>query len=275
MSHKILILVLFIVSLNVNAEEKKLPLFELGLATVLVYSADYPASDEMSPRHIVVPTFAYRGDNIRNDRRGSRARFFRSKNWLIDLGTGLSLPINSDNNKAREGMDDLGFVLELGPRLIYTLFEDEQQSLIFLFPYRFAIATDFSFTKDNGTRTNPEIEYTRALNSNFRMRLGIEMNYASEKYNDYIYEVDSSDATGTRPEYDAKEGYLGHSITAALVYMGQRFTAFAGFSYNRFDHSANQDSPLYRIKEGSGVAFGFNYFYYKSNTKGGKAAGIE
>lgn len=275
MSHKILILFLFIISFSASGNEKKLPLYELGVASVLVYGADYPASNEVSPRYVIVPTFAYRGENIRNDRRGSRARFFRGKNWLIDLGTGISLPINSDNNKARKGMEDLGFIFELGPRLIYTIFETDEHSLIFLLPYRFAIATDFSFTKDNGTRANPEIEYTRALGKKMRIRLGIETSYASEKYNDYIYEVDGGDATVERPRFDAQEGYLGSSLTAALVYHGTRFSAFAGVSYNRYDNSANTDSPLYKINEGTGVAFGFNYFFYKSDERGEKAAGME
>lgn len=194
---------------------------------------------------------------------------------MIDLGTGLSLPTNSDENEAREGMDDLGFVLEMGPRLVYTIFENDQDSLLMLLPYRFAIATDFSYTKEIGTRINPEIEYTRILNDQFRIRLGFEMNYASEVYNDYIYEVKSSDATATREQFNGNEGYLGTSVTAALIYKGSRFSAFAGLSYNRYDNSANRDSPLFKINEGSGVAFGLNYFFYKSSEKGDKAVGVD
>lgn len=253
----------------------KLPLFEIGAAAVIVHSADYPASNESSQKTLVVPTFVYRGSKVRQDKRGTRARFYKNENFMIDLGTGLSLPTNSDRNEAREGMDDLNFVLEIGPRFIYTIFENDLDSLLILLPYRFAIATDFSHTKEIGTRINPEIEYTRALSNSFRVKFGFEMNYASEVYNDYIYEVSGRDVNANREEYDAKAGYIGSSLTAAIVYKGARFVSFLGLSYNRYDDSANRDSPLYKTKEGSGIAFGFNYFFYQSDRKGDKAVGVE
>ena len=274
MSHKILIL-LFIVTLAPAALAKKLPLWELGVATVFVYSADYPASDEMSPRQIILPTLAYRGEHLRQDKRGTRARFFKSDRWVLDLGTGVSLPTNSDENEARQGMEDLAFVLEMGPRLIYTLFEEDAQSLLLQLPYRFAIATDLSFTREIGTRINPEIEYTRLVTNKVRLRFGLEMNYASEVYNDYIYEVENKYATPKREAYNGKGGYLGSSVTAAAIYRGRKFTSFIGLSYNRYDRSANENSPLYKIKEGSGIAIGMNYFFYSSDLKGEKAAGVE
>lgn len=247
----------------------------MGAASILVYSADYPASNEMSPRYVIVPTVIYRGEEIRQDRRGTRTVFHRDKKWVIDLGSGLSLPTNSNENKARKGMDDLGFVLELGPRIIYSIFEGDDDSLLFLLPYRFAIATDFSFTKDIGTRINPEIEYTRILSNHLRLRFSIELNYASEVFNDYIYEVQDKYATADRPDYNAKAGYLGSSISAAAIYRTSRFAVFTGINYNRYDNSANENSPLYKTKEGTGVAIGINYFFHQSDAKGRKAVGVE
>lgn len=268
---------LFIITLipKVHSASKTLPLYELGAASVTVYSADYPASDEMSGRQVFAPTLIYRGDNLRQDRRGTRARFFKSEDWTVDIGTGISLPTNSEENKAREGMDDLGFIFEMGPRLIYTFFENQERSLLFLLPYRFAIATDFSFTKEVGTRFNPEIEYTQVLSNRFRMRIGIETNFGSEAYNDYIYEVDRKYVTPEREAYNADGGYIGSSLTAAFIYRGRKLSAFMGLSYNRYDRSANEESPLYKINEGTGIAIGFNYFFYSSDATGEKAEGID
>lgn len=266
---------LTISSLASIASTKKLPLYEVGLATILINSADYPGSDENSSRYIITPTLIYRGEKLRQDKRGTRTRFFKSDKWVLDLGTGLSLPSNSDENKAREGMDDLGFVLEMGPRLIYTVFEADKSSLLVLLPYRFALATDFSFTKKVGTRINPELEYTQLLSSNLTLRLGVEFSYASETFNDYYYAVESKDATQERAEYNGKRGYLGSNITTTLIYRKTRFAAYLGLSYNRYDNSANADSPLFKTNEGAGIALGINYFYYQSSEFGEKAAGVD
>ncbi len=268
-------LLIYIVSSQAIAEEKKLPLFELGLASIFVYSSDYPASNESSLRTLLVPTYAYRGRKIRTDRRGTRARFFQSKEIVIDLGTGFSLPTSSKNNKAREDMDDLGFILELGPRLIYTFFEGSQESLLLLVPFRFAVTTNFSFTRDIGTRFNPELEYRRILKDKYIIKFGLETNFVSEKFADNIYEVNSKFITPNRSRFNARGGYLGSSLTVAFVYRGNRLSYFTGLSYNRFDGSVNEESPLFKVKETTGIAFGINYFFYQSTKRGGKAAGAE
>lgn len=276
MFHLITSLLIYIVSSQAIAEEeKKLPLFELGLASIFVYSPDYPASNESSPRILFVPTYAYRGGKIRTDRRGTRARFFKNKKIVLDLGTGFSLPASSKGNQAREDMDDLGFILELGPRLIYTFFENDTDSLLLLVPFRFAVTTDFSFTKAIGTRFNPELEYRRIFKEKYILKLGLETNFVSEKYADYIYEVETKFVTADRSRFNARDGYLGSSLTLAFIYRGSRFSYFTGLIYNRFDDSVNEESPLFKAKETTGVAFGINYFFHQSTRKGGKAAGAE
>ena len=143
--HRRLILLLILFPLVLSAEEvkpgdkddshppdavivtpvKKKALYELGFGGAAFWGADYPASDEYRWNALAVPYFAYRGEVLRMDREeGLRALFAEEKKWEFDVSLGAAFPANSKDNEAREGMNDLSWIGEVGPQLPYYFLRD-------------------------------------------------------------------------------------------------------------------------------------------------------
>ncbi len=244
------------------------PLYEFGAAMGMGYVRDYPGADQGRWRYIGVPSFIYRGHILRNDQRGTRARFFKNEKLDLDLSFGASFPANSKDNKAREGMDDLDWLAEVGPRINIKLLQTSTQTLRLELPIRFVFSTDFAFTQQRGQRFYPQIDLDQRIDDEYRLNLSFKMNWATEDLTDYFYQVEQKDVTLDRPEFDAKSGYVGSAVSLSLFYNDGRLLYGAGSRYSRFDGSTNQNSPLFKDKEALTVFFFFNYFFYQSKEKG-------
>ena len=263
-----LFILIFLIHLP-NAWCKK-PLYEIGIAAGAGYISDYPGADQGRWRYIALPSFAYRGNIIRQDKRRTRARFFKSERLDIDLSFGASFPANSKDNKAREGMSDLDWLGEMGPRVNISFFEDDLHRLELELPVRAVASTDFKFTRQRGFRFYPQLDYTIKLNDKFRINTSLKMNWGSEELTDYFYEVTPQDATLEREEFDAKAGYLGSAVSVSTYYRYQKLFYGLGLRYSRFDNATNETSPLFQRTEDLTVFFAFNYFFYQSKEKGTK-----
>ena len=266
---------ILIILIPLRSESQSLPLYEFGVATALITTPDYPAADQSRTRNFTIPTFIYRGLIFKSDRRGTRASLFNDKGLEIDLSFGASLPANSEDNDAREAMDDLDWIAEIGPRLSYIFFDDDNHSLIFSNPVRFAFSTDAKFTRERGYRYNPEIDYRKRLSQLFRLSFGYEINYCSEALCDYFYQVTSSDVTQDRQRYNAKGGLVGDAISSNIIYRARNLTGVLGIKYNRYHGAANENSPLYKVRNGTTVFMALNYFFYQSKESGTKPIGID
>lgn len=240
------------------------PLYEIGVAGFMGYLPDYPAANQGRYRSLAVPSFAYRGFIFRSDKKGTRARFFKSDKLDFDLSFGASLPANSENNDAREGMDDLDYLLETGPRVSMNLYKTSKHLIEVEFPLRFVISTDFQFTKERGYRFSPQLSYNYQFSETISFDINTRLSYGAEDLNDYIYEVTSEDATKFRQEYNAKAGYIGQSIGTNMLYKENHYAMIIGMRYSNYSKSANENSPLFKSKEDASIYLGFNYFLYQS-----------
>ena len=97
------------------AQEPDLPLWEVGGGATFLRVPDYRGSEDVRNYVLPIPWFVYRGDIIRADRDGARARIFDSERVKVHLSVSGSVPVDSDRNLAREGMEDLSPLFELGP----------------------------------------------------------------------------------------------------------------------------------------------------------------
>jgi outer membrane scaffolding protein for murein synthesis (MipA/OmpV family) len=258
----VFVIILLLISLNVFAEKK--PLFELGVAGFVAHIPDYPAADQGRGRYLVVPTFLYRGFIFRSDKKGTRARFFKSDKWDIDLSLSASLPSSSDNNETRKGMADLDTLLELGPRVNYELFDNDIHALNLEFPLRHVISTDIQHTQEHGTRFTPEIDYKYKITPKYKLSLSMKLNYASEKLHDYFYQVDTPDSTNKRASYNATPGYLSRDISFNIIHYRKHMSIILGFRHSDYSGAQNEKSPLFKSNEDSTIFLGFNYFWYQS-----------
>ena len=259
---------IFIILLTMFSFEAKakLSLYEYGLAVGGGYISDYPAADQGRIRTVYVPTFRYRGDLFRSDDKGTRAMFFRSSDLDVDLSFGASFPANSKDNSARQGMDDLNWLAELGPRINYTILKQKQHSVELELPIRLVYETDFQFTKEQGHRFVPQIDYKYYFTPKYILNLSFKTVWADEKLNDYFYEVKGSDVTETRGRYNSKGGHLSYDTSAFLLYEGEKLFYLGGFRISNYANSVNNESPLYRVNQDTAVFFAVNYFFYKSKS---------
>ena len=104
-------------ALPLQADPK--PLWELGIGTVMLHRPDYLGANEESFYLLPFPSIVYRGDFIKADDDGIQGLFFSNERLELDISGGGSLPVNSEDNSAREGMDDLDPAFELGPSITY------------------------------------------------------------------------------------------------------------------------------------------------------------
>ena len=81
---------------------------------------DYPAAGQNHWNGIALPYAIYRGDFLQVGERGIvRGLLLDLRNVEFDLSAGAAFPVDSSDNRAREGMRDLDTLFELGPKLTY------------------------------------------------------------------------------------------------------------------------------------------------------------
>lgn len=261
---KTTLIILMLLTFKVYAKKA---LYEFGLAGGTGLISDYPGSDERRLRTVFVPTFIYRGAIFKNDQRGTRALFYHSRAIDIDLSVGAALPADSSKNKARENMDDLDWLGEIGPRVNIDLYKKGPYLIEAELPLRYVFSTDFSFTQYRGLRLYPQIDIRRQLNSKLRLNISFKMNWATEEFNDYFYEVPIKDVTSNRARFNAKSGYVGQDITVFLTYRHEKTFYILGARHSNFKNSTNRASPLFRTDSDTAIYMAFNYFYFQSKKK--------
>ena len=107
------------------------PLWEIGAVGGGGWIPDYPASSQNHLRALALPYAVYRGEVFRvGDRGAARGIVYDDQRIEVDLGLDAAFPVDSDDNDAREGMDNLDYLLEVGLRVRYRfLTESDGQEL--------------------------------------------------------------------------------------------------------------------------------------------------
>jgi len=179
--------------------------------------------------------------------------------------------VKSDDVQARQGMPDLVPTFQIGPALNIKLWHSaqEQSSVIAFLPLRFAIAVDFPELYHIGYTFSPRLNYNRKvdfLGGRWRMGIGVGLEYGSEEFHDYYYQVDPQYASAARPSYDAQGGFAGYrSIFTFYRRFPNIWISFYG-RYDRIDNAVFEDSPLAVRKDGTTVGFLVTWILFKSET---------
>jgi outer membrane protein len=238
------------------------PEWEFGAGATAFTLPDYRGSDESRAYLFPFPYVIYRGDKLRVDRQGVRGVFFESERVEFDLSMSATPPLDSDKNRARQGMPRLDPTLEIGPRLNVKLMADRARdwALNLRMPVRAVIATDLSHAEGAGYVAYPHLTFdTRPVFFGGKWNLGLQAGplYGSRKYHRYFYAVDPQFATPERPAYAARGGYSG---ALALASISRRFRSVWVGAFARYDTlkgAAFESSPLMRRDYSimAGVAF--------------------
>ena len=248
------------------------PRWEAGLGGGYIEGFDYPASRQSNYFGGLLPYAIYRSERIRFTGRGLSAIAVEDSRFKLDVSMAVSLSADSEGNALRAGMPDLDYLFELGPqlvtRLINTKTDNATTRLNWSNRIRTVVSTDFSSVKSRGWVFQSQLQWRREKLFSNRIDLfaTLSFTWASEKLQDYFYEVDQNQVTSFRPEYDAKAGYLGTTLFAGV---GLRplpdWRLFVGVNHGHFGNSANKNSPLYETDSSTGIAIGLVWTILKSD----------
>ena len=198
---------------DLSAGPHKESLFEAGLFFGGGYLPDYPGSNENQARNLPLPSILYRGSIIRADERdGLRARVILAERVHMELSVAGSFPVNSKDNGARQGMPDLDWLGEIGPRL--TLFITEPRAptrLKLLIPFRAVFSSNFQNFKHRGFNLPPGLllESFDFILPHWRGLAMLSATFTDRQMNAYFYDVAPGFARADRPAYDAHAGSHG------------------------------------------------------------------
>jgi outer membrane protein len=241
-----LLLVILLTVQGRVAISRELPLWEMGIGLFPSTFPAYRGSEDQQYYLLPFPYIVYRGDYLRVDREGLRARLFDTDRVQINISVNASVPVRSDDGNAREGMPDLDPAVEIGPSLNILLAEFRgKHSLKMRLPIRSVIATDLGSIEQAGWIFNPHLKLeSEDVFGGWDAGLSLGPLFGSGKYHAYYYTVDPQYATVTRPAYSASGGYSG---TLALASLSRRFNRVWMGGFIRYDNLSGaqfEDSPL-------------------------------
>jgi len=258
---------------NINDSQ---PLWEFGVGVAAVEVAHYPASSERNFLTLAAPYVIYRGDIFRvGGNSGLRAVIVETSDFELDFSFGGAFSANSEENTARAGMPELDFLFEVGPQLVYRVSDHEFEQggnakLRARLQARAVFSTDFKGLDQRGFVLEPRFSYQQrgVFFKETGLNVALTFTFASEKSQDYFYQVDPDFVTSNRIQYDAKAGYLGAELSIGFSFpVVKNIRGFVNTSTQFHQGAANQDSPLYEKDITYSIGIGFVWRLYKSDTK--------
>ena len=249
------------------------PLWEAGFVTAAFSGPSYPAADDETAAAFLSPYIIYRGDVFSvGDEGALRALAFANDTLELDLSLGASLPANSEDDADREGMEDLDFLFEIGPQLIWHAGQNTFKNWQGIFDIKLRARSVISLADFDSRGYLFEPSFVYELKSKTRRNLSwqadVEMLFGNDRLNRYFYQVGDMAATDTRRQYDAEAGYMGTEIGFGLSYpVNDNLRLFVGGNVELYDGAANQDSPLFKQDVGYSGGMVLVYTFFESQAK--------
>ena len=262
---------LALASLAATAQEEPRrgpPLWEVGGLAVGVSQQAYPGADEQLDRVRVLPYALYRGKVLRADGDSAGLRAVKTERYELDLGVSGSFGGGNSQIRAREGMRELGTLVELGPRLKIRLGDTAAPATDGRWRLDLPLRGVFDLNDDGrhrGMAFEPQLVFERQARGGWRYSSSLGAIVADRRLGEHFYGVSSSEALPWRPAYTAKSGLVAWRLSASASYSLSRDWRLFGFA--RLDSvagAANADSPLVRDRTGTSVGFGVSYTWMRS-----------
>ncbi len=242
------------------------PLWELGLGAAALARPDYPGADEESLYLLPFPYVIYRGERLQADDRGVKGLLLRSDTVELDISGGGALPVNSKDNRARDGMPDLDPAFELGPSLRIKLQQSSDRQLAVELKVRALLSVDAPSAHCQGWVANPELRWDRHWGDDLRVAATVEAFYGNRGYHGYFHDVDASFANVERPAYRANRGYGGSQLALYLYHNPSRDWRLRWqLSYLDLQQASFDDGPLFRRQYGVYASLVVSRILWKSS----------
>ena len=223
-----------------------LPLWEVGAFAGALSSPAYPASTQRFTRQLVLPYLIYRGERLQVGREGINALLSLAPGYELDVGLSGSFPASSQDVTARQGMPDLGTLLEFGPRLKVGLGGPARGFRLGLeLPLRNVIEFNGG-ARSQGIVFEPALVLEGAdIGAGWTLNAKAGMTWGDQHINQYFYGVPTEFATASRPAFEANAGLI--SARASVGTSKSLTPDLRFFGYARMDYyglGANTASPL-------------------------------
>jgi outer membrane protein len=255
---------------DISAGPVKESLIEAGIFVGGGSFPDYPGANHNQGRVLPLPYLIYRGSVVRADERdGVRARMILAKRLHLEVSVAGSFPVNSKDNDTREGMPDLDWLGEIGPRLTFLITDPAASTrLKLLVPFRAVFSTNGGNFKHRGFSASPGflLESFNFIRPRWRGIALLTAIFTDRQMNAYFYDVAPEFARSDRPVYDSRAGYLGTDLTLGLMvpFRRSRFRLFTGVQASYRDGAANIASPLFKSRTNYSLFAGAAYTFYRS-----------
>ncbi len=249
-------------------------LWEVGVAGGEFYLPDYPAAAQKHAKWIAAPYVIYRGKILRADREGARARLFHGKHADLEMSFAAAFATQSKDNEARQGMPDLDYLLEAGPRASILLSKLAGRGSLRLFvPLRAVFSSDLHNMHYVGYTYGPTLyaQIEPLWHSGWIGIFQLANRFGNRSMNAYFYDVAPQFARVDRPSYDASGGYLGSDFSAGVaIPIGLRWRLFGGGQFFYNGGSSNKSSPLFRRESDFSAGIGLSYAFFRSKARAQK-----
>lgn len=218
-----------------------------GLAFGTGWIQDYPGADQGRTRHIILPL--YKGTHFAIDRDdGAKGTLLRDQDYQFSFSFSFLFPTEAEDIPVRQGMSDIDWTLQFGPEIIRYLYQKKGYSVYVRLPLRVVFSTDFhSNFDDQGLFLAPSLRTEIPLPGDWgSITTRMELNFATQEYNAYFYQVDQEFATSDRAAYEARAGYLESILGLTYVYEESfPFSFFVSANAYFLGDSVNKESPLF------------------------------
>lgn len=244
-----------------------LPLWEVGLFAMGASQQAYPGAAQQLDRGLLLPYLVYRGEVLRVDRGGVGLRKVISPTVELDVGFSGAFGTRAGEIDARQGMPELGTLVEFGPRIQWKLSDGLGGGQL---RADFALRGVFDLTDHmsaKGLALEPELVYARNSSTGWRYSAGVGLVVGDARLNDTLYGVAPAYATPTRPAYTAGAGLIASRLS---LYVSRSLSPDLRLSaYTRLDSvagAANQASPLVQKSTGASAGVWLTYTLARSAT---------
>jgi outer membrane scaffolding protein for murein synthesis (MipA/OmpV family) len=255
-------------SLLAQPAQGGLPLWEIGGVGLAAGQLAYPGSSETVSLALAVPYVIYRGEFFRLDRNSAGFRAIHSPGFELDIGFSGSLGSRASETVARRGMDDLGTLIEFGPRMRWNLSAEKEPG-----QWRIELPLRGVFDLSNsaayrGMVLEPELKYSYRAKEGWTWGTSISAIGADQSMQSLFYSVTAAQATANRAAYQAQAGLMALRLSGSWSY--PLFPDARLLVFGRIDSvqgAANQASPLVRQNSGASVGAVLGYTWKQSETR--------
>ncbi len=252
-------------------EGQSRPRWEIGAFALGVSQQAYPGSDTQLTRGLALPFAVYRGEVLRADQGTAGLRALKTDRFELDIGFAGAFGSRADEVPARQGMPQLGTLVEFGPRVKWKLTAPGQTWLGGRWRLELPVRGVFDLSEGlarRGTSLEPELTVERRLDGGFNSSASLSAIVGDRRLNDTFYGVAPAYALAGRPVYAAKSGLIAWRLGAGFSKSLSPDWQLFGFArLESVQGAANASSPLVKQTTGVTAGIGVSWTWLRSSQR--------